>query len=142
MPPGSAQTKRDRRTIETMTSRSPLRRALFGLLAAALLAPAMAVPAAPAAPAPGCEMGDSCPLAAASACPTMECCAAPAAPPRPLPLDEATPAAGPQLVAPAPAPVALVVPPPPRPRPAAGDRPLHGTGAPVPLFTLHAAFLI
>lgn len=129
--------------MDPMLPRTLPRRALCALFAAVLLAPALALPAAATtAPTTACEMGDSCPLAAASACRTMECCAAPTAPPRPLPLDEAAPAAGPQLVAPAPAPVALVVPPPPRPRPAAGDRPLHGTGAAVPLFTLHAAFLI
>ena len=134
-----------RRIDPAMTPHAPLRRALFALLAAAaLLAPAATVPAAPSAAGAECGMtAGTCPLAAASACRTMECCVRPATPARPLPLEQAAPtAAPPQLVAPPPAAVALVAPPPPRPRPAADDRPLHGSALAVPLFTLHASFLI
>lgn len=127
-----------------MSLRAPhRRRALSALLVAvALVVPAFAVPAAPAVGGEECERADSCPLAAAGACRMAKCCAAPAVPPRPLPLEEAAPAAGPQLLAPPPAPVALAVPPPAVPRPADRGRPLHGTGAAVPLFTLHASFLL
>jgi hypothetical protein len=126
---------------------TPLRRpfAAVAALAAvlALLAPAVVASAgAPAAEAP-CGMGaDSCPLAAAAACRTMECCARPAAPPRPQPIERAAPAPGPQLVVSPPASGALVAPPPPPPPPLADDRPLHGSALAVPLFTLHASFLI
>ncbi|HEX6201961.1 MAG TPA: hypothetical protein VF100_03090 [Thermoanaerobaculia bacterium] len=119
------------------------RRALSALLVAvALVVPALAVPAAPAAAGLECESAGSCPLAAAGACRSAECCARPAAPTRPLPLEQAAPVAGAQLVAPPPAVVALVVPSPPVSRQADPGRPLHGTGASVPLFTLHASFLI
>jgi hypothetical protein len=130
--------------MSPMTLRAPHRRRAFSALlaAVALVAPALAVPAAPAAAGVECERPGSCPLAAVGACRMAECCTAPAAPARPLPLEEAAPVAGPQLLAPPPVAVALVAPPPPRPRPAGDARPLHGTGSSVPLFTLHASFLI
>lgn len=131
---------------------TPMRRSrlLFraaSLAALALVATALPVAAVPAAygavEAECAAPRAACPMAAAmgGGCPDMPCCARRPAPSEPVPLDQAVPVAAAQLVAPLPAVVATVVEPVSRAT-AAPSRPVHAPPADVPLFTLHATFLI